>query len=116
MGAACNSTPALSHTHTPRTTYNNTQGATNNKRLLTATGTVTFQGRRDAEVFVMGSWSGWADAQRMLWSDSAQRWECPLALPVRRGGGAPSPLGRGHSVCAPQVAGSSAGDEPTITT
>ncbi|GBF98024.1 sucrose phosphatase [Raphidocelis subcapitata] len=34
-------------------------GATNNKRLLTATGLITFKGRRDMEVLVMGDWSDW---------------------------------------------------------
>lgn len=56
-------------------------GATNNKRLFTATGLVAFKGRRDVEVLVMGDWSGWTDAQRMLWNKRTQQWECPLALP-----------------------------------
>ncbi|KAI8469032.1 MAG: sucrose-6F-phosphate phosphohydrolase-domain-containing protein [Monoraphidium minutum] len=56
-------------------------GATNNKRLFTGNGLITFSGRRDMEVLVMGDWSDWTDAQRMLWNDRTQQWECPLALP-----------------------------------
>lgn len=50
-GAACSCSPPL-YPPTP-------QGATNNKRLLTGTGLVTFRGRRDMDVCVMGSWSDW---------------------------------------------------------
>ncbi|KIZ05253.1 hypothetical protein MNEG_2702 [Monoraphidium neglectum] len=56
-------------------------GATNNKRLFTGTGVIAFKGRRDMEVLVMGDWSDWTDAQRMLWNERTQQWECPMALP-----------------------------------
>lgn len=56
-------------------------GATNNKRLFAPTGLITFRGRRDMEVLVMGAWSDFVDAQRMLWNPRKEQWELPLALP-----------------------------------
>lgn len=48
------------------------QGATNNKRLFTATGLITFKGRRDMEVLVMGEWSDWTVRGRPgSWAGSA---------------------------------------------
>jgi len=44
----------------------------------------------DMEVLVMGDWSDWTDAQKMLWNARTQQWECPLALPVSGRGGAES--------------------------
>lgn len=50
------------------------QGATNNKRLFTATGLITFKGRRDMEVLVMGEWSDWTvRAAALDWAVHAAR-------------------------------------------
>lgn len=56
------------------------QGATNNKRLMTGTGLITFKGRRDMEVLVMGDWSDWmvsgclgALGTQSVWAGSKDR-------------------------------------------
>jgi hypothetical protein len=48
---------------------NQPQGATNNKRLLTGTGNISFKGRRELEVLVIGDWSDWTVSRGWGWVD-----------------------------------------------